>query len=88
LTDHDAIVSAIGTLLQDDPWPEHLDAIRAARSELIERQNLFSLVSRLTTTQPEASANLAAERYTVHPASEFDGFVRKLRRSVRQLRWA
>lgn len=88
ITDHDAIVDAIGALLRDDPWPEHLDAIRTARSELIERQNLFSLVDRLTKSQTEASANLSAQRYTVCPSSEFDGFVRKLRRSMRQLRWS
>jgi len=48
IEDHEKAVSAIGKLLDEDPWAERLDAIRTARSNLLERENLFSLIARLT----------------------------------------
>lgn len=82
VADHDAAVRVIGELLEKDPWADRLEDIRAARSELIERQNVFSVIARLTQTtavhpQPAAPDEL------IRPGSEC-GTLRSLFRPVLQ----
>ena len=89
--DLDAAVAAIGNLLERDPWAERLDAIRAARRELIERHNLFSIIARLTDAPVEARNPLPRKQDHIRPARDFRGMIdgvidafrrRRLRRSA------
>ena len=89
--DLDAAVAAIGNLLERDPWAERVDAIRAARTELIERHNLFSIIARLTDAPVEARSPLSRKQDHIRPARNFRGIIdgvigairrRRLRRSA------
>ncbi len=61
VNDHDGAVRIIADLLDKDPWAERLDAIGAARTELIERQNIFSVIARLTAGAAARSQRTAVE---------------------------
>ncbi len=82
IEDHDGAVRVVGELLETDPWAERLDDIRTARTELIERQNVFSLIERLTRA-PEATAGRVTREDVIRPGSEC-GTLRSLLRPVLQ----
>jgi hypothetical protein len=80
--DLDAAVRVVGDVLAQDPWADRLDAIRAARSALIERHNLFSVLVRLTAA--DVQPGRLAQDEVILPGSEC-GPLRSLFRPVRQL---
>jgi hypothetical protein len=75
-------VRVVGDVLAQDPWADRLDAIRAARSALIERHNLFSVLVRLTAA--DVQPGRLAQDEVILPGSEC-GPLRSLFRPVRQL---
>ncbi len=77
--DHEGAVAIIGDLLKRDPWPERLTDIRAARIELLERQNIFSIVARLIGAA-RRDYHEALEEQVIRPGDEF-GPLRSLVRS-------
>jgi len=69
IEDHEKAVSSIGELLEQDPWAERLDAIRVARTNLIERENLFSLIARLTEDDVDVAAPSQGDKQ-IRPGSQ------------------
>jgi hypothetical protein len=67
IDDHDRAVAVIGEVLKSDPWPRLLESIRAARTELIERQNLFSLIARLTGEDADESRSASGAPEVLWP---------------------
>jgi hypothetical protein len=82
VTDLDAAVRVVGDVLAQDPWADRLDAIRAARTALIERHNLFSVLARLTAAKVQTGR--LSQDDEILPGSEFAPR-RSLLRPVRQL---
>jgi hypothetical protein len=80
--DHEAAVAMIGDVLQRDPWAERLEDIRIARTELIERQNLFSVIARLIAGA-DSSGELATPD-VIQPAPE-GGVISRAGRAMRRL---
>jgi len=68
--DIDAAVRTVRELLAADPWEDRLDAIRSARAELIERQNIFSLIERLTASAADDPAQRMASAEVIHPGTD------------------
>lgn len=61
LEDRPAILRVIAEVLAKDPWADRLDAIRVARSGVLDRHNLFSLIERWTAP-PKTGKAAARER--------------------------
>jgi hypothetical protein len=80
IEDHERAEAEIGRLLEKDPWAERLPSIRVARTELIERQNLFSIISRLTSAAAEQSHARRNGRDVIWPGRECGSVKRALRK--------
>ena len=68
IDDIERAVRMVRELLAADPWQERLDDIRAARTELIERQNIFSLIERLTAVAAQQPGERMARAELVYPS--------------------
>ncbi len=82
IDDHDRAVAQIGEILKTDPWPERLDAIRAARTELIERQNLFSIIARLTGAESDQGRSPSEIQEVIWPGRECGWAKRAMRKTL------
>ncbi len=80
VADHDAAVRIVSEVLAKDPWEERLRDIVAARTELIERQNVFSVIERLTG---DASEVATAAPQTIWPGKQC-GPVQSLLRAAKE----
>lgn len=66
VADHETAIRLVSEVLDKDPWQERLPDIIAARTELIERQNLFSVIERLT-------GELGTDKVTAAPDTIWPG---------------
>jgi hypothetical protein len=67
--DHEGAAAIIGDLLKSDPWSDRLGDIRAARVELVERQNIFSVIARLTEAIEHVHHHSTEEQF-IRPGRE------------------
>jgi hypothetical protein len=88
ITDLEGVAAAIDKLLHDDPWAERLDAIRSARSELIERQNLFSVIAGITEAPAKNLPAPSGEQQILWPSRDCEGIVNIFRRHMRGMTMA
>lgn len=70
IDDIEGAVRTVRELLAADPWQERLDDIRAARTELIERQNIFALIERLTASRAHETVQRTARAELVYPGAD------------------
>lgn len=69
IDDIEGAVRTVRELLAADPWQERLGDIRAARTELIERQNIFALIERLTALPAPGPAECMPRAELVYPGA-------------------
>jgi hypothetical protein len=55
--DHGAAIAIIKDLLVRDPWDAHLEAIRHARTTLIEDYNVFSMIANIANETPATTVS-------------------------------
>ena len=70
IDDIEGAVRTVRELLAADPWQERLDDIRAARTELVERQNIFALIERLTASRARETVQRTARAELVYPGAD------------------
>jgi hypothetical protein len=83
ITDHNAAVALIKDLLARDPWDAHIDAIRRARTKLIEDYNVFSMMADIATARPPPDApRLSSPDILVPPPRVFRGTFGPVRKAI------
>lgn len=80
VADHETAIRLVSEVLDNDPWQDRLPDIIAARTELIERQNVFSVIERLTSELDGGKAITAPD--IIWPAKQC-GPVQSLVRAAR-----
>jgi hypothetical protein len=85
--DHAAAVAVIRDVLARDPWEQYLDAIRAARTKLIENYNLFSMIAAIATAEPATAMPRLATHDTLRPPPRvFRGTFGPARKAIHTLK--
>jgi Glycosyltransferase family 10 (fucosyltransferase) C-term len=81
IRDHDAVTKQILAVLDSDPWEERIAAITEARQAILQRHNLFELISRAISSPehpPLPQLNKSEKMHNI--THQFKGPIGKLRR--------
>jgi Glycosyltransferase family 10 (fucosyltransferase) C-term len=85
--DHASAITTIRDLLARDPWDQHLDAIRRARTKLMEDYNLFSLIAGIVAAHPGTPQPRLTVQATLQPPPRvFRGTFGPARKAIHALK--